>query len=131
MKVFIADESSTLSARLVTIISEIDKVTIAGIGHDPARAIQSIQATKPDIVIIGFHTPHRSALEVLQLLKQEYPKPVVIVLTNHVYKLYVDRCMEAGADYVFDKGTDLEKVTQCLAGLVHENIRQATTTNEE
>jgi len=49
---------------------------------------------------------------------------VVIVFTNYPYPQYRRKCIDAGADFFFDKSTEFDKVTEVLKQLSQNQFRQ-------
>jgi len=118
IKIFIADDSSVVRERLVTMLSEIEGHEITGVAQDGIEAIERIQELKPDVLILDIRMPLRSGVDVLRTVKQIDPAPKVIILTNYPYPQYRKRCMEEGADFFFDKSTEFEKVLEVFRQLV-------------
>ena len=53
----------------------------------------------------------------LRALRADAPATVFIVLTNHADAQYRRVCLAAGADYFFDKSTELERVGSVIRGM--------------
>ena len=66
--------------------------------------------------------PTGSGMEVLAQVKEEEPPPVIIMLTNYPYPQYRRKCIEAGADYFFDKSTEFRKVAEVLETLAQREV---------
>jgi DNA-binding NarL/FixJ family response regulator len=106
MKVFLVDDSAIVLEKLAAMISGIDGVEIAGQAMNARDAIQSIVKLKPDVAILDIRlNGGGSGMEVLKRIKKENPPPIVIMLTNHPYPQYREKCQALGADYFFDKVT--------------------------
>jgi DNA-binding NarL/FixJ family response regulator len=120
MRVFIADDSEILRARLIDMISEIEGIEIIGQAKDSLEAIESIQRLKPHVVILDIRMPGGNGIEVLETVKKYKFPPKVIVFTNYPYPQYRKRCMDEGADFFFDKSTEFENLTGVLEQLIHE-----------
>jgi DNA-binding NarL/FixJ family response regulator len=116
--IFIVDDSKVLRERLVNMLSEIDGVEVCGQAQNAAEAIAGIRSLKPRVVILDIQMPGGSGIEVLRTIKQDMCPPVVMMLTNHTYQQYRDKCMELGADYFFDKTQDFENITEIFKDLV-------------
>ena len=67
-----------------------------------------------------------SGIDVLRTLKQEKPSPHVIMLTNYPYPQYREKCLEAGADFFFDKSREFHQVTEVLQQLVRKRSPPST-----
>jgi DNA-binding NarL/FixJ family response regulator len=110
MKVFLVDDSAIVLEKLAAMISGIDGVEIAGQALNAHDAIQSIVKLKPDVVILDIRMNGGSGMDVLKQIKKEIPPPIVIMLTNYPYPQYREKCQALGADYFFDKVTEIEKI---------------------
>ena len=121
MKLFIADDNVRYRQRLVSILSQLDGITIAGEAGDVAEAIDSIKKTRPDVMMLDIHMPGGSGLDVLQAAKTIEPAPVIIMLTVGPGSEYRNKCLAMGADYFFEKSSGLKKITLILMKMVHES----------
>ena len=120
IKVLIVDDSSLLRERLKDALSEIDGIEIIGEAQDKYEAINSIGKLNPDVVILDIRMPKGNGFEVLHNVKKDRPSCVVIIFTNYPYPQYRKKCMEAGADFFFDKSMEFEKIPEVLGQLVLE-----------
>ncbi|MHB8090225.1 MAG: hypothetical protein ACYDH8_01250 [Syntrophales bacterium] len=50
--------------------------------------------------------------------RKEIPPPIVIMLTNYPYPQYWEKCQALGADYFFDKVTEIEKIDDTFQQLL-------------
>ena len=121
MKVFIADDSTVVCERLISMLSEIPEIEIAGQAQNAHDAIESIRKCKPDVAIIDIRMPGGNGIDVLKNLKKIKPAPLKIILTNYPYPQYRKKCMDAGADYFFDKSSEFGTVIEVLKKLILES----------
>ena len=124
MKVFLVDDSVVVLEKLAAMISGIEGVEITGQALNAHDAIQSIVKLKPDVVILDIRlNGGGNGMDVLKRIKKEIPPPIVIMLTNYPYPQYREKCRALGADYFFDKVTEIEKVNESLAQLMNDHPR--------
>ena len=123
MKVFIADDSAVLRERLAIMLSDLPGVQIVGQAGEGLQAAKLIRKLKPDVVMLDIRMPGGNGIDVLKNIKKDEPAPTVIMLTAYPYPQYRKKCLEAGADYFFDKSTEFNKVTKVLKQLVDESRR--------
>lgn len=120
-KIFIVDDSPVVVARLSQLINEIDEVVVVGYACSISAALLSIQQVKPDAVILDIHlkedAPDANGIDLLIMLRKSYPDLLIIMLTNVNVPQYIERCMESGADYFFDKSNDFDKIPETLKGI--------------
>ncbi|MBI5021969.1 MAG: response regulator transcription factor [Ignavibacteriales bacterium] len=117
MKVFIVDDSHIVRARLMIAFSEIQGIEIVGQAQNVVEARQLIPQTTPDVVILDIKLPDGSGIDVLSKIKKDHPHIVVIMLTNYPYPQFKEESIKAGADYFFDKSTEVEKLVDVLSFL--------------
>jgi DNA-binding NarL/FixJ family response regulator len=67
-------------------------------------------------MIIDIKMPKGTGIDVLKSVKSQNPQTVVIILTNYPYPQYLEKCMEEGADYFFDKSTEFSRITDIIEG---------------
>jgi DNA-binding NarL/FixJ family response regulator len=124
MKVLIVDDSAIMRERLKTMISEIMELENISQAEDVPEAISSFQKLNPEVVILDIRMPGGSGIDVLQQVKKATKPPLVIVLTNYPYPQYRRKCIEAGADFFFDKSTEFDKVTEVLRHMKQNQSKQ-------
>jgi DNA-binding NarL/FixJ family response regulator len=71
---------------------------------------------KPDVIILDVQMRNGGGIELLKNIKQMNPTSHVIVLTNEAYPEIRNRCLDAGADYFFDKSTEYREMVTVLSG---------------
>ncbi|MBL7961309.1 response regulator transcription factor [bacterium] len=123
MKVLIADDSSMIRERITRMILRNKGVTVSGQTDTVKETIKFIKSEKPDAVILDIQFADGTGVDVLQFIRSEPYKPVVIVLTNFPFPEYRKKCMDKGANYFFDKSTEFEeilgvfdKLVKCIKG---------------
>jgi DNA-binding NarL/FixJ family response regulator len=127
MRVFIVEDSQALRERLNRTISSIPRIEVIGFADNARDALERIPKAKPDAVVLDIRLNESSGFEVLSVLKSQMPSPTVIVLTNYPYPQYRARYMQAGADYFFDKSTEIDQVVRVLQSLLHQPANAPST----
>jgi DNA-binding NarL/FixJ family response regulator len=118
MKVFIADDSSEIRKRIIAMLSDlVERIEMIGEAENVQDAINSIHEFEPDVVILDIRMPGGSGIDVLKKIKKKNEVPVIIILTNYSHSQYRKKCMEAGADFFFDKSRDFEEIFKVVSGI--------------
>lgn len=121
MTVFIADDSAIMRERLASMVAELPAGPhLIGQASDAPGAAEAIQRAKPDVVVLDIHMPGGSGIDVLRTVRKATPAAIVLMLTNDSYPQFRKRCLEAGADYFFDKSAEFGKVAEVLQGLIRD-----------
>jgi DNA-binding NarL/FixJ family response regulator len=117
MKVLLADDSKLVRERLAVQLCELEKVELVGETDYIPELLELIQRLKPDVVVLDIHMPGGNGIQALAAIKKEPGSPVVIMLAMLPYPQYRKRCLEAGAEFFFDKATEFDLVMQALKQL--------------
>jgi DNA-binding NarL/FixJ family response regulator len=126
LKIFIAEDSTLVCQRLVDMFSELEEpgaVELIGRAGSAQEAIEAIRRLKPDLAILDICLAEGSGIQVLEAVKSNGPAPVIIMLTAFPYPQYRTRCLEAKADYFFDKLTEFDQVVEVVAALCKTRFR--------
>lgn len=93
-------------------------IEVIGEADNVQQAIEHIRQQGPDVVILDIRMPGGNGIDVLREIEKNDQAPVVIMLTNYPYPQYKRKCMDAGADFFFDKSREFEKVVEVLRGWI-------------
>ena len=120
MKLFIADDNIAFRKRLASMLGSIGGIEVVGQAGDVPEAIRAIEQTKPDTVILDIHMPGGSGLDVAYSVKSSKPAPTVIMLTVGPRSEYQAASYMTGADYFFEKSSELRKMAKMLSNFAKE-----------
>ncbi|NOZ73496.1 MAG: response regulator [Chloroflexi bacterium] len=119
LQAVIADDSVLVRKRVVTLLEEHD-ITAVAETTNVADTLTAVERWQPDILILDLHMPG-NGMVALETIKLQGTAPIVIILTAFPYPQYRRKCLEAGADYFFDKATEFEQVGEVLQQLQQQN----------
>jgi DNA-binding NarL/FixJ family response regulator len=120
MRILIADDSKIYRTYMIDLLSKIEGIEIAGQAEDSPSAVEAIERLNPDVAILDIRMPGGDGILALETIKRNKVNPKTIMFTNYPYPQYRKKCMDAGADYFFDKSTEFEKLVEVLKELVQE-----------
>ena len=120
MKVFVVDDSEIVVERLRALLTNIPGLEFIGQAANAKDAVEAIERLKPEVVILDIRLIGENGMNVLERIKKEHALPVVIVLTNYPYPQYRKKCRELGAEYFFDKVTEIESLVKVLKMLAKD-----------
>jgi DNA-binding NarL/FixJ family response regulator len=118
LRLFIADDSALLRGYVLDTIRELGQIQVVGQASDVPTAIADVRKSKPDVVILDIRMPGGTGIDVLRTVKTDHPAPTVIMFTNYPDPQYRKQCLQAGADYFFDKSLEFEALGEVLRNLV-------------
>ena len=114
MRLLIVDDSEIVRERLKAMLSEVPNVETVDLAKDQHEARELVGKLNPDVVILDIQMPGGSGIDLLREIKKRKQPPLAIVLTNQSYPQYQRVCINAGADFFFDKSTEFDKVAEVL-----------------
>ena len=64
-------------------------------------------------------------MDVLRDVKASNPATKIVILTNYPSAQYRSKCMEAGADFFFDKSNEFAKVLEVMRSYLSQHGKSA------
>jgi DNA-binding NarL/FixJ family response regulator len=112
LKTFIVEDSAVILENLIAALEELTEVRVVGTAADEEAAVAWMrnEAGRFDLVIVDVFLNSGSGLGVLQAANQMSSHSRRVVLTNYATMEMRKRCMELGADRVFDKSGELDQL---------------------
>lgn len=106
----LVEDNLTIRNTLVPALEEITNVRVvrmAATAKEAKEALVFLQG-QWQLIIVDLFLAAGSGLEVLEAVRTRSCEQHAFVLSNYVTADMTRRCMELGADAVFDKSTDLD-----------------------
>jgi DNA-binding NarL/FixJ family response regulator len=119
LKTFIVEDSPVIRDNLIATLEELVPVKVVGTAEDEASAIAWLaQADHEfDLVIIDIFLKRGSGLGVLRSAGGQRNGAKLIVLSNYAAPDMRRKCLELGADEVFDKSDEIDAMILYCARL--------------
>jgi DNA-binding NarL/FixJ family response regulator len=95
--VFLVDDHTMFREGLRQLIERDPDITVCGDAADASAAMEGIQATRPDLVIVDISLGGTSGIDLIKLIKKEYEEMPILVVSMHDESLYAERALRAGA----------------------------------
>jgi DNA-binding NarL/FixJ family response regulator len=119
-RILLADDHELVRRGLRQILAETFSDLVVGEAGDAGQTLQAVEKRAWDVVLLDINMPGRSGIEVLEDLKNLYPRLPVIVLSAYPEKDYAVRAFKLGASgYVSKQSASREliaAVRKALAG---------------
>lgn len=112
IRVLIADDHAIVRQGLKLILSETNDLEVAGEADGGVRALHLIRSGGYDVVLMDVSMPDRNGIDTLKLVKKEFPRLPVLMLSMHPEEQYAVRALRAGAaGYLSKQGAPDQLVT--------------------
>ncbi len=103
-----------MRVRLADLLLDVEGVESVAQAPDALRALDLVKTLKPDVAIVDVRMPTRSGIDLLEDVKRSGQALKVIMLTNYATPENREKCLSLGADYFFDKSSEIEQVINVL-----------------
>ncbi|NUZ04260.1 response regulator [Piscinibacter koreensis] len=112
LKTFVVEDSSVIRENLIATLEENVPLEIVGVAEDEQTAVHCVLAAEQpvDLVIVDIFLKAGSGLGVLKGIASLGRATRKMVFSNHATPDIRAKCIELGADKVFDKSNEIEEM---------------------
>jgi DNA-binding NarL/FixJ family response regulator len=110
MNIVVVEDSVIIQMQLVTMLSAIKGVRIAGLAGTENDAVNLIKSAKPDLILMDISLERGTGLNVLRTIRNSGNTSKVLMLTNHTESRFRQLSLTLGANGYFDKTKELDQV---------------------
>lgn len=117
-RILLIEDSEVLSRRLVELLSEPGRLSVAAQAATQSEAFYRLQEAYYDVLVVDIELAEGNGVAVIRQARQLYPpegQPLIVVLTNYASDFVRDHCFAAGADYFLDKMRDISLLKGIVA----------------
>jgi DNA-binding NarL/FixJ family response regulator len=131
VKTFLVEDSSVVRENLIAALEENTPVEVIGVAEDETSAVQWItdRGHACDLVIVDIFLRGGTGLGVLKGIGSVGHEMKRVVLSNHATPDIRDKCLELGADEVFDKSNQLDEMLLYCNRLREETAERVKATS--
>ena len=123
IRISIVDDSGVVREGLKTILEKEPSFDIVGMANNGRTAIETIEAQKPDVVLMDMEMPEMDGISSTKVIKDRFPNTKVMVFSSHAENNYITESLEAGAKGYFLKNTSAGEITQGIKN-IHKGFNQ-------
>lgn len=105
IKVLLADDQSILADGIKSVLSSCGEIEVVGIAQDGFEALELLETTSPDVVLMDIRMPNMNGVIATQEVKRRRPDVKVIILTTFDDSDYILNAINNGASGYLLKDT--------------------------
>jgi DNA-binding NarL/FixJ family response regulator len=105
IKVLLADDQSILADGIKSVLSSCGEIEVVGIAQDGFQALELLETTNPDVVLMDIRMPNMNGVIATQEVKRRRPEVKVIILTTFDDSDYILNAINNGASGYLLKDT--------------------------
>lgn len=114
IRVLIADDHAIVRQGLRQILSDTEDMVVTGEAENGIRALQMVREGQWDVVLMDVNMPDRNGIDTLKLIKKEFPRLPVLMLSMHPEDQYAIRALKAGAAGYLSKQSAPEQLVHAI-----------------
>jgi two-component system, NarL family, response regulator len=105
IRVLIVDDHPLLRDGIAAVIGGQPDMTVAGEAADGSEAIERYRALRPDMTLMDLQMPVLDGTGAIRVIRQEFPRARIVVLSTYAGDVEVQHALEAGASgYLLKSG---------------------------
>ncbi|NUZ05071.1 response regulator [Piscinibacter koreensis] len=110
LKAFIVEDSPVIRENLVAALEELAPIEVVGTAEDEPSAVRWLAESDNDcdLVVVDIFLKSGSGLGVLKAAATTNQSKKLVVLSNYATPDMRRKCLELGADRVFDKSNEID-----------------------
>jgi len=108
LKAFIVEDSPVIRENLVAALEEMAPISVVGTADDEASAVRWLDENACDLAVVDIFLKSGSGLGVLKAAAAAPGAMKLVVLSNYATPDMRRKCLELGADRVFDKSNEID-----------------------
>ena len=114
LRIYLVEDNLLIRENLSSTLTEMVGATFVGWAEGEREAIDWLgnDTNDWDLAIVDLFLKQGNGLGVVGACRTRAGEKKLVVLTNYATPAVRDRCMALGADAVFDKSNDIEKLVQ-------------------
>jgi DNA-binding NarL/FixJ family response regulator len=108
LKALIVEDSPVIRENLVAALEEMAPIEVVGTADDEASAVRWLGENQCDLAVVDIFLKSGSGLGVLKAAVTTRRPTKLVVLSNYATPDMRRKCLELGADRVFDKSNEID-----------------------
>jgi Response regulator containing a CheY-like receiver domain and an HTH DNA-binding domain len=114
IKVLIADDQELICQSLQIVLETKTNIEVTGTASDGNEVIRSIREIVPDVILMDIRMPRMDGIQCTKIIKENYPKIKIIILTTFDDDEYVYNALKYGASGYLLKGVSMDELVNAI-----------------
>ncbi len=114
IRVLIADDHAIVRKGLVQIASESREIEMRGEASEYSSLMKLMKDEPCDVLLLDISMPGKNGIDVLKIVREQYPKAHVLILSMYPEDQYAIRALKAGAAGYLTKDSAPERLVEAI-----------------
>jgi len=116
--ILIIDDSVLITERLLGMLQVFKPNAVIKSAETSSEAINILQQMPVNVILLDINLRGESGIELLKIIKENYPAIKVIMCTNRGSSYYKTLCKKIGADSFIDKSKEFDQLPSIVSSLL-------------
>ena len=134
VRVLLGDDHRIVREGLKMVLADDPRIQVVAEADTGPAVLDQVQALQGpqgiDVVLLDIAMPGLDGLEVLQMLRRDWPGLPVLMLSTYPEKQYAVRCIKLGASGYLNKSTDPDEIIAVLLRVAAGGLHVTPATAE-
>lgn len=108
--IYIVEDHPLMQHMMVEFINQLPDLHVCGVGGTAKEALTHLSTRSVDLVVIDLSLPDQNGIELLKLVKQQWPTLPCLMFSSYEETAYVQQAFAAGVGGYLFKGDPDELV---------------------
>ncbi|CAH2214935.1 response regulator transcription factor [Tepidibacter aestuarii] len=122
IKILIVDDMPLIRETLRAILDLEEDMQVIGVCENGLNGYERTRVLLPDVVLMDVKMPVSNGVEGLKLIKKDFPKTVVLMLTSFDYDEYIIEALANGANGYLLKDVNIDNLIQAIRSVVNGKL---------
>jgi DNA-binding NarL/FixJ family response regulator len=96
IRVVIADDHAGIRLAITRLIGKDSDMAVVGEAENGVRALELVEKSQPDILVLDIEMPILSGIEVARVLEKKSECPKIIIVSNYTEQEFVEDLLDMG-----------------------------------
>lgn len=103
IRILIVDDHDGVRLGLTTALATIDDLLVVGAANSGSEALRLCRRLRPDVVLMEIQLPDRDGIDLVRMIRRQFPKVQVVVLSSVTSTDFRQRAGSAGVHSYLSK----------------------------
>ena len=122
IKILIVDDMPLIRETLKAILNLEDDMNVVGVCENGINGYEMTKSLLPDVVLMDVKMPISNGVEGVKLIKKDFPKTVVLMLTTFDDDEYIIKALANGANGYLLKDVNIDNLIQAIRSVVNGKL---------
>lgn len=114
VRVFLIDDEELLIESMEIILTVKGKMQVVGMAREGREALAKLTTTAADIALVDLNMKGMGGIELIPILKRDYPMMKILVLTTFYDDSYITNAISNGADGYLLKDSEDDNIIRAI-----------------